>query len=245
MKGEGQPVRVAHVIGKLSTCWTTGCCTGGAGGTFRCFVRLLPLRLRRLFGGVLGAAAGPLTWGFGPIFLLGCDCDYAQPRTHFIPCGIPQPRGQRAADHPGAPRLLGVLPGSGGSGCTTAPGGGALEVYPRIPLEQARPAPPPGRGENYEKLPVLSPSRPTPGGCPKRTCACCAAANCTSTSASTPGRADVFDGAVCGYRQPRGGRVCPGHGLCGDPPGRRDPGPGDDANGNDLLVHHWQLYPGI
>ena len=104
-------------------------------GTFRCSADCY----RCVYDGysvVFSALQLAAYLGFGPIFLLGCDCDYAQPRTHFIPCGIPQPRdsGQRIIQGHRAFWAFARQRGLRVYNCTR---GGALEVYPRIPLEQA------------------------------------------------------------------------------------------------------------
>ena len=74
--------------------------------------------------------------GFGEICLLGCDCDYTGPQSHFRPYGYRDPQAARMgakmlAGH-AAFRQFAEARGVRVLNCTR---GGALEAYPRIPLE--------------------------------------------------------------------------------------------------------------
>ena len=118
-----------------STCWTTGCTTGR--------VRDLPFFRGTATGCicdgysvVFSALQMACYMGFREICLLGCDCSYSGPRSHFRPYGYRDPRRTgwgtscwRATPPSGSfaeARGVRVL------NCTR---GGALEVYPRVLLE--------------------------------------------------------------------------------------------------------------
>ena len=75
--------------------------------------------------------------GFREICLLGCDCNYNQPKTHFLPYGYRDPKAAAMGDKMlaghAAFRRFAEARGVRVLNCTR---GGMLEVYPRVPLEQ-------------------------------------------------------------------------------------------------------------
>ncbi len=74
--------------------------------------------------------------GFREICLLGCDCSYSGPRSHFRPYGYRDPQADRMGDKllagHAAFRQFAEARGVRVLNCTR---GGALEVYPRVLLE--------------------------------------------------------------------------------------------------------------
>lgn len=74
--------------------------------------------------------------GFREIYLLGCDCNYNQAQTHFIPYGYRDPKaavmGDKMLAGHAAFRRFAEAQGVRVFNCTR---GGMLDVYPRVPLE--------------------------------------------------------------------------------------------------------------
>lgn len=75
--------------------------------------------------------------GFREIYLLGCDCNYNQPKSHFLPYGYHDPKaavmGDKMLQAHAAFRRFAQARGVRVVNCTR---GGMLEVYPRVPLEE-------------------------------------------------------------------------------------------------------------
>lgn len=75
--------------------------------------------------------------GFREIYLLGCDCNYNQPQSHFIPYGYRDPQaavmGDKMLAGHAAFRQFAEARGVRVFNCTR---GGMLEAYPRVPLEE-------------------------------------------------------------------------------------------------------------
>ena len=84
---------------------------------------------------------------------------------------------------------------------------------------------------------------PTPGGCPKRTCACLCGRKLYEYICIHARQAGVFDGLYVDTDSPEVAEYARAMGFTVIP--RAADLARDDANGNDLLVHHWQLYPNM